>query len=307
METIRMTPLQPRLEEREEKKSDWDLVGGDSEEKGNHIDRNPTVGSEQSQTHTGCNEWNTKPLLWLESWWDPQEGCGKARLHLWGACECLLAPKAVWREWVEGEKAQVADISHSRSSACTPTWADRRLQHHLSHVTATQRSDRRLPQPGTKTRNVIRRWGSSSPKCHLNREGVAVIGDCIGGAQSQRRPVTESRPPQPVPQSSLNAYTYPSRSALFLSEARCGGAREGKSTHLKGSQPVQSQASGLLLSSCGGHCPPKASGSHWAEGKPGLTPDSSPSFFNLTSTSTSWRQAWLLITSNPVLPSKPIG
>ena len=48
-----MTPKQPTLKEKEEKKSYWDPVGGDSEEKGNYIDRNPTMGSEQSQSHIG--------------------------------------------------------------------------------------------------------------------------------------------------------------------------------------------------------------------------------------------------------------
>lgn len=48
-----MTPIQPMLKEKGEKKSYWDPVGGDSEEKGNYIDRNPTMGSEQSQPHIG--------------------------------------------------------------------------------------------------------------------------------------------------------------------------------------------------------------------------------------------------------------
>lgn len=82
-----MTPIQPSLKEREEKKSDWDPVEGDSEEKGNYIDRNPTVGSEQSQSHIGHSSPRVqlleyKPPSLVRGLVDQQEGCAKPRLHL---------------------------------------------------------------------------------------------------------------------------------------------------------------------------------------------------------------------------------
>lgn len=87
METIRMTPIQRSLKEREEKKSVWDPVEEYSEETRNYIDRNPTMGSEQSQSHI----WHYSPRVQLVEYKPPslvrglvdqQEGCTKPRLHL---------------------------------------------------------------------------------------------------------------------------------------------------------------------------------------------------------------------------------
>ena len=113
-----------------------------------------------------------------------------------------------------------------------------------------------------------------------------------------------SRPPQPAPQSSLNTYTYPSCSTLFLSEARFAGAREWKSTHLKRSEPAQNQPQGFSLSALGPDTALHRALSR-AEGKPCFTPD--PALPSSTSPPPAHPEErhgfW---SSHPVLPSKPI-
>ena len=154
---------------------------GDSEEKGEYAVWHPPLGV-SSESHRlgapvlGSYTGERSPIGWLENHWDLQEGCGKPRLCLWGACMLWLSPEAEHRMWLKNcsngcrvshdcfvlhpSLNQVNTLAvlmpcHTAALGLGWSWLGRR------HGGGTQKLPGPRPEPG---------WGGSSHCWHLFKQ-----------------------------------------------------------------------------------------------------------------------------------------
>ena len=191
-------------------------------------------------------------------------------LHLWGAHGCLLTPEA-------GHTGQTETVW--LALVHNPAWAMWLLQHHLTHITANHWSEGCHDWVKSLAE---RHCGSSNPKQHLSREGVAITDDCTNGTSGAdslgRSRISDHN-------QTATACTWiiaegPHLPLLLQSFSHLGWGcwhREGKNTHLKRTEPAQTQTSEILLQQLEiWPYPWQGIDGHWAEGMPCLTPGSGP-------------------------------
>lgn len=102
-------------------------------------------------------------LLWLEGWWSQQEGCGKLRLHSWGTCKYLLAPK-------EDEEGELKLQPHRWLTFLWPPLHITQCKLTapiVSSVSPVQEQELSWPKEKSAT---VRQWGSSNPKWHQGED-----------------------------------------------------------------------------------------------------------------------------------------